>query len=366
MGKKPYRKTNDRSFEVESGMAGVLAMCHLKKETRAQIELKSLFEEYAEKFYGEEQSLAKPRKGRGVNDNANADGSETPDGVLKDDLVEEDSEDGEQSLEDAFKAEMQMLRGNDGASKPKDRSELDKKERIKAPRRFWGRAVGAQCNVFIQMPPSIDPPSFIHRLLTELAAEGKKKTRYITRLVPISNISHASIPAITKMAKVVLEPEFGVIDPVSVDGSDSTASPNATLRAPRSYKIELRTRHNDKLKSEEIIDGIAALVPKHHRVDLKHPELCVMVEVIKSVCGISVVEDYYKFKKYNIEAMFEPTKAQNPSGLPKHSEESVEDDQLSDSDQKTHSKRKAESEDKAGVSSDVNDVIDRGKKQKKE
>ncbi|KAI8814160.1 hypothetical protein BJ742DRAFT_766569 [Cladochytrium replicatum] len=364
MGKKPYsRKTNDRSFEVESGMAGVLAMCHLKKEPRAQMELKSLLEEYAEKFYGAEKSHAKPRKGRDVVDN-DAEGSELPDGVLKDKLAEYDSDDGEQSLEDAFQAEMKMLRGDDGTAKPKDRSEMDKKERIKAPRRFWGRAVGAQCNIFIQMPPSIDPPLFIHRLLTELAAEGKKQTRYITRLVPISNISHASIPAITKMAKIVLESHFGVIDSISEDGADFAAALNPTLKAARSYKIELRTRHNDKLKSHEIIDGIAALVPKHHRVDLKHPELCIMVEVIKSVCGISVVEDYYKFKKYNIEAMFEPPKPQNSSGQPKNStEESVEDDQPSDGAQYNNSKRKVE--DRADVSN--NDGVEpRGKKQKKQ
>lgn len=39
------------------------------------------------------------------------------------------------------------------------------------------------------------------------------------------------------------------------------------------------------------------------RIDLKRPDYVIFVNVFKSVCGISVLKDYYQRKKYNLGAL---------------------------------------------------------------
>lgn len=45
-----------------------------------------------------------------------------------------------------------------------------------------------------------------------------------------------------------------------------------------------------------------------NKVDLTNPELSIIIEIIKSVCCVSVVTDYTLFRKYNLqEVAKEPT-----------------------------------------------------------
>ncbi|KAF5340910.1 hypothetical protein D9758_012184 [Tetrapyrgos nigripes] len=66
------------------------------------------------------------------------------------------------------------------------------------------------------------------------------------------------------------------------------------------YKIELRTRNHTTLTRQEIIQAIASCVPEGHIVDLTNPKLFILVEVFKSVCGVSLTKDYYSLHKYNV------------------------------------------------------------------
>lgn len=62
-------------------------------------------------------------------------------------------------------------------------------------------------------------------------------------------------------------------------------------------------RNNDRLKRDDVIEKIADLVVKQngeHKADLKNPELVVLIEVIRSMCCISVVPEFYTLKKYNL------------------------------------------------------------------
>jgi len=95
------------------------------------------------------------------------------------------------------------------------------------------------------------------------------------------------------------------------------------------YKIELRIRNHSTLTRRSLIEAVADSVPKQLKVDLEAPEVFVLVEVFKvrhqliravttdlsnhsdwlplfqncwrqSTCGVSVVRDYYKLKKFNV------------------------------------------------------------------
>ncbi|CAG8736119.1 7113_t:CDS:2, partial [Funneliformis caledonium] len=66
-----------------------------------------------------------------------------------------------------------------------------------------------------------------------------------------------------------------------------------------------KTRHNHNVDRMELITMIAKLVGDQHIVNLDDPELVIIVDVFKSICGMSILEDYNKLKKYNIEKIFE-------------------------------------------------------------
>jgi len=54
------------------------------------------------------------------------------------------------------------------------------------------------------------------------------------------------------------------------------------------------------LSKPTLIHEIARCVPEGHTVDLNNPEVFVLVEVFKNVCGVSVVNDYYQLQKFNV------------------------------------------------------------------
>lgn len=85
------------------------------------------------------------------------------------------------------------------------------------------------------------------------------------------------------------------------------------------YKIELRVRNHNTVPRLTLIQTIAQSVPEGHTVDLDNPQLFILAEVFKvhrswsinsnirwfgapqqSICGISIVEDYYEMQKFNV------------------------------------------------------------------
>jgi tRNA acetyltransferase TAN1 len=66
------------------------------------------------------------------------------------------------------------------------------------------------------------------------------------------------------------------------------------------YKIELRVRNHNTLTRVGIIEEIAKCMPENYVVDLDNPDVFVLVEVFKSVCGVSILRDYYKLHKFNV------------------------------------------------------------------
>ncbi|KAG2029345.1 hypothetical protein BDR03DRAFT_881027, partial [Suillus americanus] len=84
------------------------------------------------------------------------------------------------------------------------------------------------------------------------------------------------------------------------------------------YKIELRVRNHNTLTQMEIIREVATCMPSNYTVDLDDPDVFVLVEVFKSTFGVSIVEDYYRFQKFNVmelaNAHNEPERFQQGAG----------------------------------------------------
>jgi tRNA acetyltransferase TAN1 len=109
-------------------------------------------------------------------------------------------------------------------------------------------------------------------------------------------VVHASVESITKAAKEYIKPYFEQLETLT------------------EYAIVARVRNCAGLSRTEIIEIIAKNVQETHKVNLTNPKHCIMVEVCKvkhgstnqkNFCGISIVTDFYKLKKFSFETMFE-------------------------------------------------------------
>ncbi|CAG8793063.1 3417_t:CDS:2, partial [Dentiscutata erythropus] len=71
------------------------------------------------------------------------------------------------------------------------------------------------------------------------------------------------------------------------------------------YAVIPNIRNNKNIERMKLITTIARLVGDDHIVNLDDPDLVIIVEIFKNICGMSVLSDYKRLKKYNIESIFE-------------------------------------------------------------
>lgn len=104
------------------------------------------------------------------------------------------------------------------------------------------------------------------------------------RLTPVSGSCTANITEIQGLCRKIFSAFFSTED----------------TGRKFSYKIELRFRNHTVLSRDTLIEEVARCLPEGHTVDLDNPEIFILIEVFKSVCGMSIVKDYYKLKKFNV------------------------------------------------------------------
>ncbi|OJA19977.1 hypothetical protein AZE42_04215 [Rhizopogon vesiculosus] len=131
--------------------------------------------------------------------------------------------------------------------------------------------------------PPIDPVKLVMKHVESVQRTGVTRTKYTHRLTPISGSCVANIPELHSLCRRTIE-AFSAQE-------KSEGSP---------YKVELRVRNHNTLTRMEIIQEVAKCMPENYVVDLDNPEVFVLVEVFKSICGMSIVEDYYRFQKFNV------------------------------------------------------------------
>ncbi|KAF8440381.1 hypothetical protein L210DRAFT_3668938 [Boletus edulis BED1] len=162
---------------------------------------------------------------------------------------------------------------------------------IKRPRtekRFVNCQTNTPCVVFISCRLPIDPVKLIVTHAENVRKTGAAKTKYTHRLIPVAGSCVANLPEIHSLCRRVFASFFA-------EAEASTSTPQV-----HKYKIELRVRNHSTLTRMDIIQEIATCMPQNYVVDLNNPDVFVLVEVFKSVCGVSILRDYYKLHKFNV------------------------------------------------------------------
>ena len=116
---------------------------------------------------------------------------------------------------------------------------------------------------------------------------GASRSRYVQRLVPVRVLCRADTDSIRTAATAALAPAFA--------------------DQPRTYRVEPRIRSHTSLSRDVLIPLVASCVPTNvaHRVDLAHPDVIIVVEVLRNVCGIGTVDEYERFGKWNVQTLVE-------------------------------------------------------------
>ncbi|KIY42850.1 hypothetical protein FISHEDRAFT_26458, partial [Fistulina hepatica ATCC 64428] len=161
--------------------------------------------------------------------------------------------------------------------------ELAHIKRPRAQQRFRNCQTNTQCLLFIACSPPVDPVTLVVQHMRSIQNSGITRTRYAQRLVPASGTCVTNLPEIQALCRKVIGEFFSQREGKSYK-----------------YKIELRIRNHTTLKRPVLIESIAQCMPSGHTVDLSDPDVFVLVEIFKSICSVSVVEDYYRLRKFNV------------------------------------------------------------------
>lgn len=205
-------------------------------------------------------------------------------------------------IEDELKSELDELKSND-----------------KKKQRFQKLDTGAQGNMFLKMnDKSIDPVTLGTSIVEDLYSTKQQKTVHLLRFIPVEITCKAYLDDIGSAFQPLLLKYFS--------------------GEPTSYCIVFNKRNNNNLNRMEVIEYIALLIKEKnffHSVNLSQATLTIVAEVIKSVCCLSVLPHYTKYKKYNLCEITYPEDRKNndcsgKSGSSKSetqvvNEESVED-----------------------------------------
>jgi hypothetical protein len=67
----------------------------------------------------------------------------------------------------------------------------------------------------------------------------------------------------------------------------------------RQFKVDIRMRLHNQLPKMDIIQAVAAQIPRPHHADLSKPDFVINVEVLKMTIGIGILPRYEEYKRYN-------------------------------------------------------------------
>ncbi|XP_031636240.1 THUMP domain-containing protein 1 homolog [Contarinia nasturtii] len=274
MESKNYYKNQKKSKSMmEPGQVGFLATCNFREKECVR-EAYNLLNEYADQEQVQEQNEAAIACEKSPTKDTPG-SSDTVVGAKVHDDNDDDDDDEEEDIATTLEKQIKTMT----KAKKFDHSRFQQID-SKMP----------NC-IFIKTNVK-DPNELGVRLVRDIAATKTQKTRYLLRLWPVDAICRANNQDILNAAgrlfdKVLLKSE------------------------PTTYSVVVNKRHNTTFDRMKIIQEIAELIDfkcPAHKVDLKNPKITIAIEIMKGLCCISLLPDYFKLKKYNVYELAQPEK----------------------------------------------------------
>ncbi|CAA2987000.1 THUMP domain-containing 1 [Olea europaea subsp. europaea] len=156
----------------------------------------------------------------------------------------------------------------------------------RSKRRFSSLDSGCNGVVFVQMRKRDGDPcpkDIVQHMMTSLASTRKHVSRFLLRVLPIEMTCYASDEEIRRAIKPVIEQFFPI-----------------ETQNPLKFAVLYDARANTGVDRTKIIDAVAKSVPSAHKVDLSNPDVSIVVQIVKTICLIGIVEKYKELAKYNV------------------------------------------------------------------
>ncbi|OQR93618.1 hypothetical protein THRCLA_08400 [Thraustotheca clavata] len=187
-------------------------------------------------------------------------------------------------------------------------------EEIKGLKKDKGRFValdtGVKGIIMIQIVDRKIPViALVDRIFEEVVDTKQFSSRFIQRLIPLENLCFPSVEDITTAVTPFIERHFK-------DTKDLT------------FCVEVKKRNSGNIPSMDIINACVAVVGEQHKVDLTTPQVVILIEIFKNVCGVSVVTNFHQFRKFNVRVIVDPPKDEKK---PKKDEKKPKKDEKKDS-----------------------------------
>lgn len=242
-----FRKSRNKYF-MEPGFRGFFCTCNFREKDCVK-EAYNILNEYADKLYTEAQ--CEPQ-------------CDNEEEETKSDSTSEEEPD----IGDLLRQEVDDI---------KKHSQKSLKHK-----RFQAIETGASNCVFIKTNLAA-PEELASSIFKDLLSTKTQKTRHLLRLVPIMSTCKANLPDIMECAGKLFDRFF--------------------LKTSSTFAVIFNKRFNNSVSRDMIIKELAELIVlknKDNKADLKNPHYSIIVEIIKGYCLLSIVENYYTFKKYNL------------------------------------------------------------------
>ncbi|XWS73597.1 hypothetical protein CRYUN_Cryun02cG0142600 [Craigia yunnanensis] len=162
----------------------------------------------------------------------------------------------------------------------------------KSKRRFLNLDSGCNGLVFVQMRKKDGDPGpkdIVQHMMTSAASTRKHMSRFILRVLPVEVACYASEEEITRAMNPLIVQYFPM-----------------DTQNPKKFAVLYEARANSGIDRMKIINSVAKSIPAHHKVDLSNPDMTIVVEIVKTVCLIGVVEKYKELAKYNLRQLTSP------------------------------------------------------------
>ncbi|KAK9273444.1 hypothetical protein L1049_018254 [Liquidambar formosana] len=159
-------------------------------------------------------------------------------------------------------------------------------------RRFVNLDSGCNGVVIVQMQKRDGDPrpkDIAQHMMTSAASTRKHMSRFILRLLPVEVTCYASEEEISKAIKPLVTQYFPV-----------------ETQSPQKFAVLYEARANSGIDRMKIINSVAKSVPGPHKVDLNNPDKTIVVQIVKTVCLIGIVEKYKELAKYNLRQLTSP------------------------------------------------------------
>lgn len=179
--------------------------------------------------------------------------------------------------------------GNDEPEAKKSKTEEEKEEPAKPEEAVEDKEESTQS------PPSWDPIATVKKVLEDLR-EGSAtapSSRFVTRMIPIQASCFANDAEISHAARHLFALH-----------SDTKAA---------TFGIQVKRRVCGHLKTKAVIELAAKEAPVTWTVNLSKPQYTLWIEICKTLCLMSIIENAKDYGKFNLVAMREQgeTKVEN-------------------------------------------------------